>query len=56
MKERLIAIDTDKVDPTLKPREMRLTFSTGRTEICHADDPKFAGRVFEVGMEKTDVQ
>lgn len=58
MTERLIAIDTDETDSTLKPREMRLTFNTGRTEIIHADNDweKFKDRKFTVGMEDTDVQ
>lgn len=56
--ERLIAIDTDETDKTLKPREMRLIFSTGRSEVVHADKDfeKFKDRVYTVGMEKTDVQ
>ena len=49
MKEYLVAIETDVVDKTLKPREMKLYFSSGRTEICNADDPTMQDRVFNVG-------
>jgi hypothetical protein len=56
--ERLIAIETDETDKTLKDREMRLTFSTGRTEIVHADRDyeKFKDRVFTLGDLKKDIQ
>lgn len=56
--ERLIGIETNEVDKTLRDREMRLIFSTGRQEVIHADRnyEKFKDRKFVVGNMKKDVQ
>jgi len=46
--QTLIEVKTKEVDKSLKERQMRLIFASGREEIVDADDPAMQNRVFSV--------